>query len=294
MIIDKQISEHFQLLQITKHHLGENEPLSLFKNTKHTEYWNLYDISNIIKPIGPFQEYQGYTSKIQTEIFCIFNFSPIKKSKTTNTDFFAGHVVPFKTNIGLDAHLTRYAIYNLINAYAPQNIFDLVYFMSAPNTPVNDIAAITQRFKRISERENLKQQERNLAGITNKYNASFASVQAILQNALFGNTDMHRIKAWHNIPDKSPTADYMGAISLNAKNNAIYNATYNIDTRSTNYDTFIKLLQKSAYEQRTRMHIKYGITPENDLCAKSVSNVQTEFNQMRKNFIRQYASETLR
>ncbi|MBQ0013607.1 MAG: hypothetical protein KBS86_03505 [Proteobacteria bacterium] len=166
--------------------------------------------------------------------------------------------------------------------------------MVPSDTPVEQIYGISQNFKRISEREKLKQQERYLAGVTKKYNAQFSTIQAILQNTLFGNTDMHKIKLFHHIPDKSPTADYMGAKSLRAKNNAIYNAIANIDTNKTTYNTFISLIQKSAMEQRQRMQYKYGITPEHDIYFQPISKTQGIFNQMRKKFIKQYAFETLR
>ena len=296
MMPDKQISNKFQSLQTGRHQLGANESLSLFETTPHTEYWQLSDILNTLTKNEFTLTYPKQRLLTQTEIYNIFDFSPIrtKNNQISDLDFFTKHAAHLKDQNTNDLSLTRYAVYNIIYHLYPNNAFELLYFLLPPDTPIEQIYAESENFKRIAARERLKQQERNLAGVIKKYSANFSTVQSIIQNIFFGNIDMHKIKAYHYIPDKSPTADYMGARSLNAKNDAIYNVINHIDTSRLHYNNFIYLLQESTATERNNMLHKYGVTPEHDIYRQPISKTQSLFNQIRRDFIKKYAFETLR
>lgn len=301
----------FDKLNETRHTTCHTQQLDIFQNTPtphpSVEYWHYSDLHNLFGeldfPTNP------RPHKAQSHTWeCIYtpekahNTTDVKNTlyqqhaQTTEHSFFLNGTHFQKAQ---DLKLSRYACWCL-SRNNPTLTFARTYFLAPVlmETPtLKKIHDYSYQFSRIHLRETLKQYERNLSGILNKYHADFSRFNHSTTMAFFYGYSAKDLKERYNIPvlSNDPIANYMGAASLYARIVALATTINRFNASATkNADTIYSILNQELINQRVQMLKNYGIAPEQDIYKTSAAKVQSKLKAAEKQFIAKYKDQKLR
>lgn len=316
MMKNKTINVYNSLRDTTRR-MGDNYDgqLPLFGEKQSyendTKYWLFSDLYNIFGShhVG---HHNDIASTLQSAI-TFSNFRQLPKKAADNLprpesfhDFFAGHMIPIINNYniyepvsdttsikynGPDAQLSQYACWSLMKHW-PSMIFAQFYFMM-PDVSFDILYNMAYKFSRIYHRDRLTNFERMANGIAFRNNVNMREFNASMHRAFFYSTDIEKLKSVYEISG-SPL-DYMGTRSLIARTRALDNAISAMDNSvNMSFDMFHKILTDELTIARVKMIQKTGRAPEQDLSSKPVSELKKDLNAIEKQFIKQFAFQSLR
>ncbi|MBE6461959.1 MAG: hypothetical protein E7006_03935 [Alphaproteobacteria bacterium] len=274
-------------------------------NTTPTEYWYYSDLHNLFGetsfPTTPAPK------KAQLHTWQKM-YAPQVSSTTTQTNLYNSHTEITYRSFFLggthfknaqDIKLSRYACWCL-SRNNPSLAFARAYFLApviTPNATLKDIQNYSYQISRIHLRETLKQYEKNLAGILNRYHADFSRFNHSMTMGFFYGYSANDLKNHYNIPSRNndPLANYMGCFSLYARINALHKTIYRFNTSPVkNAETIYSILHQELIQERVNMLKKHGIAPEQDIHSTSVTKVESQLKQTEKEFIKKFANQKLR
>lgn len=307
-------SETFSYLSRHRHHTADAYQQSLFEEPSQTkiistEYWLMSDLYNMYGP-NIFDIGQSPDRFIQAKI----NLTPLDKKLARNgiaktfatvREFYNIHIEMFSHNYTLtpppgtstihrrntmDARLTRYAIWSAL-PNTTNMIFDRLYFM-LPNVNINTLYKISSEISRIFPRADTAHLERVVGAILHRNNIPFSPFYRDLNRTLFNGYDVNEIKEAHQIEIRQhdPLTNYMGALTLRARNNAVQHAISEFNhTRVQTPDKFYDIMMNNMYDARTQLIRHHGQAPENNISRTPISAICREYNKMEREFIKNFA-----
>lgn len=232
-----------------------------------------------------------------------------KHTGTANTTiFFNSHVADVHHSFYLDGQqhknatdleLSRYACWCL-SRENPNLIFARTYFLAPVMqdcTTFDDIKKASYQFARINLRERLKEYEKILAGILNRYHADFSRFNHSMTMAFFYGYSANDLKDYYNIPslNNDPIANYMGAASLYGRINALHNTINKFNQSPVkNSETIYSILHNELIQQRINTIKHYNVAPEQDIYPISVTQVAKQLKETEKKFIEKYSQIKIR
>lgn len=271
------------------------------------EYWLYSDLHNLFGefyfPISPtiyqntYQNLRMPSGKKQTPDLV-----------TPTQDFYNGHVAAIQQPYSIahkpkgmytDYELTRYACWCMTHKN-PNMIFARTYFISpviTPDMPLDEMKKLSYQFARTNLREQLKEYEKQIAGILNRTNGHFSLFNHNMTRAFFYGYNAHDLKHIYRIPEKDndPLSNYMGAGALYARICALRDAIAEFNnSKSTNVNVFDEILHKHLTNNRVKLIHDTGIRPEQDIFQTPVSQVATQLKNTERDFIKQYSKIKLR
>ncbi len=298
----------FNKLNETRHTQDENTQYSLFPNAHpdtrdiHAEFWYYSDLHNLLGNID-----FPTSNTPHTMIGHARNKMHFPKDVDT-IPFFHSHVADAHHEFYLDGthyknatdlELSRYACWAL-SRENPGVIFARTYFLSPVMENCDtfiDIKNQSYQFARINLRERLKEYEKILAGILNKYGADFSRFNHSMTMGFFYGYSANDLKDYYNIPSNNndPIANYMGAASLHARICALHN-TINKFNQSPikNRETIYSILHNELIQQRVNTIKSHNTAPEQDIYPTPVSKIEKQLKDTEKKFIEQYSKIKIR
>lgn len=290
----------FTTLNQTRHRITEEQ--DLFSTTNNdAEYWLYTDLYNLfLHPM--FDPENMYEHTRDT-----FDTTPAARQKITPYELFKNHTIIYNhkytihsphppynqiTKMGMDIKLSRYTCYCIFKN-KPNLIFTRTYFMM-PDADFKTIYDTSYRFARIYQREILRKSERDLAGVLNKLNANIPLFHHEMARTFYAGYTMEEIREAHNITKPTPLADNMGAISLHARRHAIDNAIRKFDfAHKQDFRSFSMILHNELLVARNNMISTYKLSPEKDIYKTTITQIESEYNKLEKQFMQQYAQANL-
>ncbi len=307
-------SEIYNTLNATRHIPGQNTQLHLFDSDEHPnpqtpkyEYWLYSDLHNIFgsKHFPIYPRFGDHTWRaLQMPIGTPKQFT----LKPTNAEFYNQHIATIRSTYkisgvtikrGSDQQLSRYACWCMTHA-TPQLIFARTYFIAPiidANMPYPEMKALSYQFARIHLRNQLKEYEKIIGGILNRYNGHFSLFNHNMTRAFFYGYDAKDLKEIYKIPIKpnDPLSNYMGAASLNTRIRAIQNAITRFNNSPTkNINTFDDILYQELTSGRIKLIHDTDIRPEQDIQPTHISKIESRLNQTETEFILRYSTQKIR
>lgn len=277
----------FQYLNQTRHRIKEDQHPSLFDQTNpeqnNAEYWLLSDLYNLYRntfAINPYRPIDPQLIEIITH-----DHTPIT---------YSNHAITFNTKnaaIKSDAKLSRYACWRIISA-ALLDPFSQAYFIS-PDKSLDELKLISNIIHQIHLRKDIARLEHTIGGILHRRGIKFSLFYRALHMTFYNDYNSTELKIMHNIPDKpnDPITNYMGPRSLWARQYGLEKTIYLADKTQNP----ILLSAQTAFQMaRYKMIETYQITPEQDISPTPIKQVQSQYNKMERDFIRQYKNQSIR
>lgn len=290
-----------------------HNPLKTFKDleaAKHikkdgdtkTEYWWASDLYNILNPTPYHQQTTLYDFTHQNFIKPIF-----KKNKNSYPEFETvypddNHISDQRNNYilngkqyqkSLDFQLSRYACWCICHAN-PKYIFQETYFLTSTlpeQQSFRNIMETSIEFERIAIRESIKKYEKQLNGIIKSNNANFDRFYNNLYQTLFGGHSLQSIRDSYNLPPKESVLNYMNNKTLQVYYTALYNTIEKYNTCRTPI-SLSSLTHNEFMNARIDGLNKHGCIPECSILNTHIKQIQKQYNNAIKNFVKQFYSNT--
>ena len=195
---------------------------------------------------------------------------------------------------GTDIKLSRYACWCLFKNN-PHTIFYALYFMM-PGANFKTLTQQTYKFSRIFYRNLLSTAENKLNGILKTLKLNYQEFKHNIFKTFYGGWCNADIRQSYNLPQNATLGDYMNSTSLYYRATAINNTLYkfkSLPQKSQTYNMLYSLMEQELTIARSTMKTQHGITPEKDITKISIQSITSEYNKLKKEFIKQYATTNL-
>ncbi len=194
-----------------------------------------------------------------------------------------------------DARLTRFACWALLQQY-PKLIFAHLFFIM-PDSDFKTLYDASNKFCRIYWRNIIAQHQRTISGIICHHTSNPALYNHTSGDAFFAHKHPQDIKDKYHIPqiDHDPLRNYMLPDSLVAYAHALKNAIYKYDIApNKTLQALTNALESQLTYARYRLIQTTGHAPEQDLSPTPISQIQSEYKKLEREFIKKYSKQSLR
>ena len=283
--------------------------------TPKSDYWYYSDLHNILGeilfPITPSMQFHAYDRLILP-----YNIDPSYEKyfpKSRASQFYTQHIDRTKRAYKLHSHnpdisdtLLHNAYDTMLSRYAcwcfakDRSTFARAYFISPllkENITFEELQQYSTEYYRIYLRPKVSELENQLSGAIKGTGANFRDFYNQTNPYLFGGMTHADVKALNPeyISQDDTLLDYMGKHTLRARFCALRRTldTYRHHPIKT-AQTLRNLLIQELSIERGRMIHKAGIAPEQDILSTQVQKVASQLNKIEKQFVKQYATQTIR
>lgn len=196
---------------------------------------------------------------------------------------------------GHDLEMSRYACWALLAAQPGiSTTFGETYFLY-PDAGPERLAALTREFMRLPLRQNLCRVEKIMGGILHRHGIKFSVFNQTVHRAFFDGIDATTLKEYYAIPIKpsDPLANYLGAVALMGKYNALRGTIDEYDRRNgPGSDTLLQIAAYQLRQQRIHMIQNYHRAPERNIHITPIAKVKTHQNQAIRLLTKNYGHIT--
>ncbi len=294
----------FHSLNLARHYIDEEFVPDLFTpNSSNPHFGNEYWTLSALKSAQVYFKtgLHGQLALPNSEIFDTPTVRDAaktlsKKSNDARTPFhlFMHHTIPTETrypmrnnkySITHDMQLSRFACW-VLAGQTSNDPFAATYFLM-PGVPLSELETQTDKINRINLRAQIAQHEKILNGIIKGLDGNHRIIHHKKQRAFFY-FDTDQIRHHYGIPSDTPLTDYMPTNALREYLGGLERTI--IQFNHTTHRTITELNNILSNEMMTaRKHLmNKNQYPEHNLTKIKVNDIQSEYNKLTKEFIKQY------